>query len=80
MFNAQYQRVLLEKQKHNSQRYAVDLRTALKQYVRVLIANMRWDYVPVRWLNYQDSRYAYVQASYENDITDHSSDHSISSE
>ena len=40
-------RNLLEEQKHNIQRYLIDLHIALKQYIQVLIANMRRSYVPV---------------------------------
>ena len=39
--------VLLEKHKYNSKRYAVDLRIALKQHIRVLIENVRRDYALV---------------------------------
>ena len=73
----------MEKHKHNSsQRCAVDLRSALKQSIRVLIANMRRDYVPARLSNYQGSSYVvsrtYTQVT--NKITGRSSDHSIRSE
>ena len=45
------------KHRHNSQRCAVDLRIALKQYIRVLVENVRRDHVPVRLSNSQDSSY-----------------------
>ena len=50
----------IEKQKHDTQRCAVDLRVALEQSMRVLIANMRRDYVlPVRRSNCQGNSYSY---------------------
>ena len=47
LVNTRYQWVLLARHQQNSQRYAVDLRIALKQCIRVLIANVRRDDVPI---------------------------------
>ena len=47
LVNAKCPWVILEKQKRNSQGYAIALRISLKQQIHVLIENMGRDYVPV---------------------------------
>ena len=69
------------KHRHNSQLCAVDLRITLKLYVRVLIANMRHDYVQVRRSSYEGRSYVVTRSySSKNYVPGRSSDHNNSSE